>query len=91
MRLFFITIISFISLSIGARSINDIPNVHLADSTRFVSDPDNYLSQAAISRTDSIIGNIWRSTTAEVVAVIISNIDENNEINQFATDLFEAW
>ena len=91
MRLFLIAILSFISLSIGARSINEIPNVHLADSTRFVSDPDNYLSQAAISRTDSIIGYIWRSTTAEVVAVIISNIDENNEINQFATDLFETW
>lgn len=91
LRSIIITLISIISLSVGARSIDEIPNVHLADSTRFVSDPDNYLSPAAISRTDSIIGNIWRTTTAEVVAVIIANIDENNDIDSYATDLFEAW
>lgn len=75
---------------IGARAIKDIPNVHLADSTRFVSDPDGYMSAAAIARADSVIGNIWRSTTSEVVTVVVRDLDGNN-IDDYATALFEQW
>lgn len=75
---------------IGARTVDDIPNVHLTDSTRFVSDPDSYMSAAAIARADSIIGSIWRSTTSEVVAVVVRDLDGNN-IDDFATELFEKW
>lgn len=75
---------------IGARSVGDIPNVHLADSTRYVSDPDGYMSASAIARADSVIGNIWRSTTSEVTAVVVRDLDGGN-IDDYATELFEAW
>lgn len=73
-----------------ARAAGDIPNVHLADSTRFVSDPDNYMSAAGIARADSIIGDIWRTSTCEVVAVVVKDLD-GEDINDYATDLFEKW
>lgn len=76
--------------ALGARTVDDIPNVHLADSTRFVSDPDELMSAAAIARADSIIGNIWRSTTAEVATVVVRDLS-GNDIDDFATELFEKW
>lgn len=90
MRSLIAILIALISLAAGARTIDEIPNVHLADSTRFVSDPDNLLSSPAISRTDSILRATWRATSAEPVVVVVKDIS-GSDIDLFATDLFEAW
>lgn len=90
MRNLIAILIAFLSLAASARTVDEVPNVHAADSTRFVSDPDSHLSRAAIARADSILGSVWRSTTAEPVAVIVSDLG-GADIDNYATDLFEAW
>lgn len=74
----------------SAISIDKIPNVHLADRTRYTSDPSGYLSAAALARADSITAAMWNATTAEPVAVIVDNLD-GLDIDYAATELFEKW
>ncbi|MDE5657937.1 MAG: TPM domain-containing protein, partial [Muribaculaceae bacterium] len=91
MRSILFTLVAFLSVATAfGRDVNEVPNVHLADSTRFVSDPDGYLSQGAIARADSVLRATWRSSTAEPVMVVVSDIGDNN-IDDYATDLFDAW
>lgn len=90
MRNLLAILIAFLSFAASARTVDEVPNVHAADSTRFVSDPDSHLSRAAIARADSILGSVWRSTSAEPVAVIVSDLG-GADIDNYATDLFEAW
>ncbi|MBO4943204.1 MAG: TPM domain-containing protein [Muribaculaceae bacterium] len=79
-----------LSASAAVYSVDEIPNVHIADSTRYVSDPDNILSPAARAGVDSIMADIRRSTTAEAVVVIVGDID-GGDIDDFATSLFTEW
>lgn len=71
-------------------SVADIPNVHLSDSTRYVSDPAGILSDAAVRELDGTLGNIWRTTSAEPVVVVIDSAD-TDDLDTYATDLFESW
>lgn len=68
----------------------EVPNVQKADSTRFVSNPDGILSQEAEARINATLLGIRRQTTAEVVLVVVDNIDPE-DIDTFATDLFGLW
>ena len=79
-------------LSVAARAYrtDEIPNVHLADRPRFVSNPDGIVSDAAQTRMDSIISRLRRTTSAEMVAVVVSDID-GGDIDSFANDLFNSW
>lgn len=70
-------------------SVSDIPNVHLTDSTRFVSNPDGILSTAAVADADAMLRKLMRETSAEVVCVAIDDIDSDPD--DFATDLFRSW
>lgn len=86
-----VTIISIICFTIAsAYSVDEIPNVHVADQTRYLSNPDNIISTAAQVQADSIMGDIWNKTSAEVVAVIVNSID-NRDADDFATELFTKW
>lgn len=71
-------------------TVDQVPNVHLADSTRFVSDPDGILSAGALARADAIMRDIRRQTSAEAVVVVVGDID-GGDIDAFATDLFTKW
>ncbi|MCM1336178.1 MAG: TPM domain-containing protein [Candidatus Amulumruptor caecigallinarius] len=75
---------------LAAWSIDDVPNVHLADSTRFVSNPAGVLSQQAVAQIDAQLAQIWRSTTAEPVVVVIDEAD-TDDLDTYATKLFEKW
>lgn len=74
----------------AAWSIDDIPNVHVADSTRYVSNPSGVLSEAAVRQLDATFARIWQTTTAEPVLVAIDSAD-SDDIDAYATDLFEKW
>jgi uncharacterized protein len=78
------------TITISARSIDQIPNVHVENRQRYVSDPAGYLSTTALAKADSIIANMWQASTAEPVAVIIESVD-GEDIDTYATDLFEKW
>ncbi len=82
-----------IALSGAARSLTpaEVPNVHLQNRTRYVSNPDGILSQAAVDSIDSMFGNVWNETTAEPVAVVISSMDSDYNVDDFATALFDDW
>ncbi len=72
-------------------AVKDVPNVQLADSTRFVSNPDGILSEATVRAIDSEISRLRRATTAEVAVVVIDDIKDSDDIDRFATELFTDW
>lgn len=84
-------IIGLTSLSISAAtfSVSDVPNVHLTDSTRFVSNPDGILSPAAEAQANDLLRKLMRETSAEVACVVVDDITD--EPDDFATDLFRRW
>lgn len=71
-------------------SVGDIPNVHRADSSQYVSNPDGILSAATVEQLNALLRDIRRTTSAEAVAVVVDNI-EGGDIDTFATELFGAW
>ena len=92
-RVLFLVILSILGsvVSFAATyTVEEIPNVHLADSSRFVSNPDGILSPTTVSELDGILRHIRRSTSAEAVIVVVDDI-EGGDIDTFATDLFTAW
>lgn len=74
----------------GARSVDDIPNVHLADARRYVSNPDGVLTSLAVARLDTILGSLWAQTSSEVVVVAVDEVD-GGDVDAFATELFTRW
>ena len=76
-------------LTAAGYGVKDIANVHVADRTRYVSNPDGVLSQEAVKRLDAAIGNVWQQTSAEVAVVAVDDID--GDPDDFATRLFEEW
>ncbi|MDE6514019.1 MAG: TPM domain-containing protein [Muribaculaceae bacterium] len=70
-------------------SVDKVPNVHLADSTRFVSNPDGILSPEAEAQANALLRRLMRETSAEVACVVVDDID--GEPDDFATDLFRRW
>ncbi len=70
--------------------VSDVPNVHVQNRDRYLSDPDGIISAAARDRADTIMAGIWQRTSAEVVAVVVDSID-TGDIDGFATELFTLW
>ncbi len=72
------------------RTIENVPNVHVADRTRYVSNPDNILSPEAEARLNEMLADLWNKTSAEVVVVAVDEID-GGDADTFATELFQKW
>lgn len=68
----------------------EVENVHLRDSRRFVSDMAGVLSPTALAQADSILGDIRRQTSAEVVMVIVDDLS-GEDIDDWSTELFSLW
>lgn len=79
------------ALPLAAMKVEEVPNVHLADRTRYVSNPSGVLSQQAVDLIDSRIGRLWDDTSAEMVVVAIDEVDPSMTPDEFATRLFESW
>lgn len=75
----------------GVYGVGDIPNVHVADRTRFLSNPDGVISPAAQQFADSLMSDIWHKTSAEVVAVVVEDIGDDTDPDTFATELYGKW
>ena len=80
----------FCAISTYSHTLDDIPNVHVADRTKYVSNPDGVLSAATVAQLDTLIGGIWKTSTAEVAAVVVESIG-NSDPDSFATALFRKW
>lgn len=72
-------------------TVEQIPNVHVADSTRFVSNPDGVFTPQGEAQLNEMLRTLMRETTAEVFVVAVNGVDENADINDFATELFRFW
>jgi uncharacterized protein len=72
-------------------TVDEVPNVQLADSTRLVSNPDNILSADAEAQINTLLLDIRRKTTCEVAMVVIGDMDGDTDIDNFATDLYGKW
>lgn len=72
-------------------TVDKIPNVHLADSTRFVSDPDAILSDGTRTAIDAQLRNLMATTSAEVAVVTVDDVDQDLTSDDFATELFRHW
>ena len=83
-------VISAICAFASPYSVDRIPNVHLADQTKYVSNPDGIVSPEAVAAVDSTLNRLRRETTAEAVAVVVSDID-GEDIDLFANELFNSW
>lgn len=70
--------------------IQDIPNVQLYDSTRFVSDPEGYLSSAMRVRLDQKLLMFRQDLGVEMVVVVVPSIGEA-PIEGFALELLRSW
>ena len=79
-----------INVSARAYRVDEVPNVHVADRTRFVSNPDGVLSLSAQTEMDSVMSRLRRSTSAEMVAVVVEDID-GADIDTYANELFNLW
>lgn len=90
-RILSILICSLLPLMAAAAtySVDDVPNVHVADKTRFVSNPDGILSQETVSRLDRALSALRKQSTAEVAVVVVDDVDTDEDT--FATELFEKW
>lgn len=87
-----IILLCSISIGIWAKeyTIETVPNIQLTDARNFVSNPDSILSSASVSEIDQKLYEMRKINTAEVAVVAVSSIG-NEDIDQFATELFTHW
>lgn len=74
-----------------AITVDEVPNVHVASRSAYVSNPSGVLSSQAVNRLNSIISNLWDETSVEMAVVAVDSIDPGMTPEEFATALFEKW
>ena len=87
-----VVVLSLVVVGVEAKSyrVNDVQNVQVGDSRRFVTNPDGILSQDAVVRLDSICYALKESGLAEVVIVAVDDISPRDMFS-FSQELFEGW
>ena len=88
--LFILFVFAGTLLSFGWK-VEEVPNVHVQNRTRFLSNPDNVISAQAQTIADSIMQRVWNTSSVEMVAVVVDQIDDSSDPETFATELFEHW
>lgn len=74
----------------GQYSVGELPNVQKQDHTKHLVNPDGIVSASTQAQIDSLLLDIRRQSSAEVVAVIVDDID-SDDIDSYATELFNGW
>ncbi len=89
--------LSVVGVSFGANyTVEQIPNVQVANRYNFVSNPDGILSARAVAQIDSICYALRVSDIAQVSVVAVKQIVESNGTTiadpfQFGYKLFSEW
>ncbi len=92
MKKYLLILLSVCLSALGmAMSLDEVPNVHVADRTQYVSNPSGILSGGTVNALNTYIGNLWKDTSVEMVVVAIDEVDPNYTPEDFATKLFEKW
>lgn len=74
-----------------AVTADDIPNVHRADRTQYVSNPDGVLAASTVARLNERIGEIWRQTSCEVVVVALDSVGASTTPHDLAYEILMKW
>ncbi len=93
MKRFLLTVLlAAAAATAGARTwrTDEVPNVQLADRTRYVSNPDAILSPAAVARIDSLCGALRAQGLAQVAVAALDDIEGGDPFS-FAMRLFGGW
>jgi uncharacterized protein len=70
-------------------TVESVPNTKLATNS-YVSNPDNFLSESTVAEINTILGALEQQTTAQVAVVVINSIGDD-DIFDFAQELFNNW
>jgi len=71
-------------------TVTTVPNVHLNNAADYVTNPDGIISQAAKDKLNAMIVSVESATTDEIAVVLLSSIGKD-DIDDFATRLFNYW
>lgn len=82
---------ALMSAHAAAYKLDELKNPQLADSTRFVANPDGVLSPQAEQQINQMLLQLRRNTSAEIAVVAVNDFDSDADIEEFATDLFRKW
>lgn len=74
----------------GKYTIKEIPNVQVADASKYTSNPDNILSPAAVSEIDHLCDSLHTAGKAQIAVVVVEDID-SHDVFTFAHTLFSEW
>ena len=89
---FIASLILLVTLPIQAQTytIERVPNVQVADRTQFVSDPIGYIDDAYRTHINNLLFQLRDSNSVEAAVVMLPSIG-NEDIDNFATELFTHW
>ena len=94
MKRLFTAMILLLTVSVGISAkpyaINDIPNVQLADCSRYTSSPDGILSEGAVAEIDRICDSLHTAGIAQIAVVAVRDI-ASDDVFTFAHKLFSSW
>ena len=89
--LFLLLCLSFhVNAQEKAYTVETVPNVHLQNKMRYVSNPGGILSQEACDSIDSMLWKLEQKTSIEVAVVVLPSIGDNNTFD-FAHNLLNKW
>lgn len=74
----------------NAYTVESVPNVHLENKMRYVSNPGGLLSQEACAAIDSMLWKLEQKTSIEVAVIALPSIGNENSFD-FALGIFNAW
>lgn len=92
MRVFFLIILSFLSLSISAKgyTVHELPSPHSIGKMYYVSNPDLVISKGQEEELNDALYNLEMTTGAQFAICIVNSID-TEDYYQFAYELFNTW
>lgn len=82
--------VALLSGPLSAMTVDEVPNVHLKDARQYVTDPSAILSTAARDSINLMLGQLEKGSGIEVAVVMLPSID-NDDIFDFAHNLFRKW
>ncbi len=86
----FLLLISIVSTALSqSYTIETVPNIKLINNS-YVSNPDNLLSDQAVSEINVMLDSLEKKTSTQVAVVMLNSIGDD-DIIEFAQSLFVKW
>lgn len=70
--------------------VSEVPNVQVANASRYTSNPDGILSDNAVAAIDRACDSLRRKGLAQIAVVVIEDI-HGDDVFTFAHELFSRW